>query len=339
MLVNYFKVDFFFLIILLLNILGCSNQKDALGADNLIQVICNDDDRAHIQEFLSKVFSDTIYTPYPEPEYKMSFSNPSSYGKLKKQAYVVVASIDSGLGHSGKKLMNKILSKRDYNNMINNDPVIIAEDLYAKNQLFMIINASNTNQLKSVELSKLNELKSFYDELFFKRQKRFLLNKNNTSPIGEIIKNNYPWSIHTPWGWEIIKEDKDSNFVWIGREEPFQWISCYWEDGNQIMDELDVGEKVWSLPQANYGNIIFSDYKFKIKKILFNDQPGWEIRGLWESSDKLLALGGPFKMFVFYNNITNNTYYINTLIHNPGKSKSIYLRQLGMLAKTFRINR
>ena len=338
MIFNYSKVAFIILTFLLLNILGCSNQKDALGADNLIQVICNDDDKEHIKEFLSKVFSDTIYTPYPEPEYKISFSDPLTYGKLKKQAYVVVASIDSGKSHSGKKLMGKILSKKDYNNMITNEPVIIAENLYAKNQLFMIINAHTVNQLKNIEVNKINDYKTLYDQLFYKRQERFLLNQHNKSPIGDILKHNYHWSMHTPWGWEIIKENKDSNFVWIGREEPFQWISCYWENGNQIMNELEVGEKVWQLPQANYGNIKFSDYKFKIKKTLFNNQPGWEISGIWESVNNLLALGGPFKMFVFYNNITQNTYYINTLIHSPGKSKSIYLRQLGLLAKTFKIS-
>ena len=28
-----------------------------------------------------------------------------------------------------------------------------------------------------------------------------------------------------PQGWEIIKNDKGKNFVWLGKEIPFQWTS------------------------------------------------------------------------------------------------------------------
>ena len=104
-----------------------------------------------------------------------------------------------------------------------------------------------------------------------------------------------------------------------------------------MTDELIVGEQMWNFPKTYYGNIRFHDYKFSIEKMYFNHYQSWECTGIWESSDDISAKGGPFRSYLFYDATTDRTFHINTIVHHPGRDKSIFLRQLELIAKTFSI--
>ena len=98
------------LIILTISINSCDIKREALGADNEIRVICSSIDEQIIGDFLDSVFSDTIYTPEPEPTYKLKYSPPESYNDLKRQAYIVVGAVGQNESNSGVRLMRKLLS-------------------------------------------------------------------------------------------------------------------------------------------------------------------------------------------------------------------------------------
>ena len=71
----------------------CTIKREALGADNEIRVICSEVDKVKIRNYLSMIFTDTIYTPEPEPYYKLKFSSPENYKKLKQIVEVTNAAV------------------------------------------------------------------------------------------------------------------------------------------------------------------------------------------------------------------------------------------------------
>ena len=152
------------------------------------------------------------------------------------------------------------------------------------------------------------------------------------------METEFGWSLKIPWGWEIIRASKDSQFVWIGKELPFQWIGIGWEEGSLVDDELLAGEYIWSWPSSHYGNIQFNYYKFEMKKSSYKDHQAWRAQGIWETIDLKESKGGPFRSYVFYNENNNRTYHLNYLIHRPGSDKSIFMRQLDLIIKTFSIS-
>ena len=86
------RFAYFLILYSLILLIGCdSNNKEALGADNEIRVICSDIDREIVHENLSQIFTDTIYTPEPEPYYFLKFSDPSTYKSMKGHANLIVA--------------------------------------------------------------------------------------------------------------------------------------------------------------------------------------------------------------------------------------------------------
>ena len=318
-------------------IYGCDKKKASLGADNEIRVICSNEDKDTVQRYLSSVFTDTIFTPEPEPYYYLKFSDPSTYERLKSQAYIIIASTNSNLDNSGFQLIKKILTKDQFNQLQNNNPMIIGKDVFAKDQLFMILNLENEKKSNKLIQDKKNFIRQKYHDQFLSRQRKFILDGISNTKLEQKLFSKYDWSIKIPWGWELIKELSDSNFVWIGREMPFQWISINWEPGNITSDELIAGNYLWSWLPKYYGYIQSSSYKFKLDKTKFNNNYAWRFKGVWETKELKESKGGPFVSYLFYDEKNNLTYHLNYLVHYPGKNKSLYMRQLDLLIKSFKI--
>ena len=63
-----------------------------------------------------------------------------------------------------------------------------------------------------------------------------------------------------PWGWEVIRNNSESSFFWIGQELPFRWISVQWRDGNFFSYD-DAYNYIQTFPQENFKNIQYNlDY-------------------------------------------------------------------------------
>jgi hypothetical protein len=232
-------------------------------------------------------------------------------------------------------LLKKLLPEGQLNNSEDDNPVLLTRDLHAKDQVYAVINASNKEHLFNYLDKNKGLLRKHYDEQFKLRGSRFLFNDNQTQ-IEEKIKEDYGWFLKIPWGWEVLRNEDKMNFFWMGSEYPYRWMSIKWDSGNNINDELSLGKQIWNFPINHYKSIRFNENRFKLDRIYFNDYKGWQCSGIWESMDSLDAKGGPFYSYIFYDHHSDRTFHINTLVHNPGKSKAVYIRQMELIAKSFR---
>ena len=332
---SFYFINSLFLFLLCLLIFGCAGKKDSLGTDDEIRVICSKIDEPVIKDYLASVFDDTIYTPAPEPLFKLIFSRPERYEDLKEYAQVIIAAVNRDSTNPGYRLLKKLLPEGQLNNSEDDNPVLLTRDLHAKDQVYAVINASNKEHLFNYLDKNKGLLRKHYDEQFKLRGSRFLFNDNQTQ-IEEKIKEDYGWFLKIPWGWEVLRNEDKMNFFWMGSEYPYRWMSIKWDSGNNINDELSLGKQIWNFPINQYKSIRFNENRFKLDRIYFNDYKGWQCSGIWESMDSLDAKGGPFYSYIFYDHHSDRTFHINTLIHNPGKSKAVYIRQMELIAKSFR---
>ena len=74
-------------------IVGCSSKKQSLGMDDEIRVVCSKIDEPLLRNYLSTIFSDTLYAPQPEPLFKIIFSRPEDYQDLKRYGQIIVAAV------------------------------------------------------------------------------------------------------------------------------------------------------------------------------------------------------------------------------------------------------
>ena len=332
---SFYFINSLFLFLLCLLIFGCAGKKDSLGTDDEIRVICSKIDEPVIKDYLASVFDDSIYTPAPEPLFKLIFSRPERYEDLKEYAQVIIAAVNRNSTNPGYRLLKKLLPEGQLNNSEDDNPVLLTRDLHAKDQVYAVINASNKEHLFNYLDKNKGLLRKHYDEQFKLRGSRFLFNDNQTQ-IEEKINEDYGWFLKIPWGWEVLRNEDKMNFFWMGSEYPYRWMSIKWDSGNNINDELSLGKQIWNFPINHYKSIRFNENRFKLDRIYFNDYKGWQCSGIWESMDSLDAKGGPFYSYIFYDHHSDRTFHINTLVHNPGKSKAVYIRQMELIAKSFR---
>ena len=322
-------------ILLFIIIFSCENKREALGADNEIRVICSRLDREIITAYLSSIFIDTLYTPEPEPYYNLKFSDPETFSQLKSQSQVIVGALKRD-NNSGHQLVKKLLPENQFESTLNGDPIILGEDVYAKKQLFMIINANSKEHLMDHVEEKRKQFRKIFNDQFIDRQNRFLFGDDRNMKLEDSLKSEYGWTIKIPWGWDRIKNRPDSNFVWLGREMPFQWIGIGWVKGNILSNEILVGDYVWKWPKDNYKSIQINTHKFELDKISHGDTFAWRAQGVWETISLKESKGGPFRSYLFYDSLNDLTYHLNFLIHHPGDDKTIFMRQMDMIIKTFK---
>ena len=98
-----------------------------------------------------------------------------------------------------------------------------------------------------------------------------------------------------------------------------------------------VGDYIWKWPKDNYKSIQINTHKFELDKISHGDTFAWRAQGIWETISLKESKGGPFRSYLFYDSKNDRTYHLNYLIHYPGKNKSIYMRQMDIIVKTFEL--
>tara|TARA_B100001175_G_scaffold296049_1_gene284651 strand:- start:279 stop:1289 length:1011 start_codon:yes stop_codon:yes gene_type:complete len=314
---------------------ACEYKRDSIGGNDDIIVLAAKEDREEINSLLSVVFNDTLLTPSPELFYNIKFADPESFSALKTQTNLIIASIGDYELNPATKLARDLLGESAFNKTLSDTPLVLSRNQFAKNQLFMIISGDSYNQINDYLLKNNSFIKQQFDENFFKKQAQYFLDNERQEELESDLYDLYGWKMKVPWGWELIKNDIDKSFFWIGQELPFRWIAVHWREGNHFSKE-EAFEYVSNFPQNYFNSIRYNQDYLRIEFDDFNSDSAYKIYGLWESIED--AKGGPFQGYLFYDYENDRTFYISYIVFNPGGKKAFYMRQMEMIAKTIDIN-
>lgn len=303
------------------------------GADDELIVLTAVEDRAAARSILTRIFSDTLFTPAPEPYYKAKLVKPDEMESVRHHPNLIAVSVNDDLTNPGTRLVKSMLTEDTYASSKTGNPFILTKEPYSKMQTMLVINGSSTESILSAVEKYGNNIYDQFEDQFSKRQSRFLFKRARKEELEQNVLNKHGFSLKIPWGFTVVQDSAEANIFWIGKEEPFRWLVFHWQDGMSIETIADAERFSREIPQDIFGNIRYSDYKFDIHPTLFNDWSGWRISGLWESLEE--SQGGPFIAYTFYDGVTDRTYYIHALIYYPGDDKYLLLRQLDIIAKTF----
>jgi len=197
-----------------------------------------------------------------------------------------------------------------------------------------VINTPNIEKANEFATKNNKNIKSQYSTLFQNRQERYMFNNARQKDLEKHLLEDYGWSIKIPWGYEVITDSSEQQLFWIGQEMPFRWLAVHWRDGSIVENYESAKEFIMDFPLEYFKNIQYSENYFELNTTNhFNQRLAWKVNGLWESIDD--AQGGPFLAYLFYDGITDRTYYIHAMIFHPGNNKVILLQQLDLIAKSF----
>ena len=328
----------YYAIIILLPFYSCDIKRNSIGADNELMVLASDKHKETAVSFLEKIFSDTIFTPQPEPVYKIRFAKPENFSKLKRQSNLVILSLGNDMRTGGTKLIRNLLGKKKFLETLSSDNyIILSENQFAKNQLFMIISAPDEQLMMESLDGQENWIKSLFEEKYDRRQKTYLFRDARQNDFENKLMESYGWNIKIPWGWEKINEGPDSNLVWLGKEFPYQWFCVSWKEQPNTLDSSFVAKEVFEFPLEIFKTIQFDNYMFRLLRGDARSWYDWKATGIWESIDE--PKGGPFSLFFKFDELNQRVFIINALIHYPGENKSNYMRQMELMSSTIRFEK
>jgi hypothetical protein len=329
---------YFILLLLIFYTIGCESLKpSAQGADNELVVVASYEDREFIGNVLTTIFNDTLYTPQPEAYYKTVWVKPEDFKDVNDHVNVIVAAVGQNPRNFGVKLVKQVLSPSQYISSIEGDnQLIFAKDVFAHQQNYLIINGPNKNKIIESAIDQGPWLKKQYENLFFKRQSVHLFEgSSRQKELENKLANKYGWTFKIPWGYTVIRDSAEQQFFWMGRDIPYRWLAVKWEEGLVFSDSLSVNSYVKKLPLKYFETIQYSDHMFKIEPSKFKEWGAWKITGLWESIEE--AQGGPFISYLFYDELSDRTYFIYLMIFHPGNDKYLMLRQVDIVANSFQV--
>ncbi|MFQ6606634.1 MAG: DUF4837 family protein [Fidelibacterota bacterium] len=318
----------------LLVLSGCGINPQTKGADDALTVFCSLEERPQVEWILNQLFNDTLFTPEPEPYYKVHFNEPEDFLRFKMFANLVVVSIGSDPTNPATNLAKRLLAPAVYEeSLTGTEHLFLTLEPYARNQVLLVISGNTAEEIVASIPHRREDIKKLMEEQFLQRQRESLFPRRSQKKLEQKLFKKYQWSLRIPPDFVVVKEDAERGLYWLGREDPYRWLVVHWEPGDVVADSLQAVEYARTFPLKMLTDTRYNDYQFKVEPTEFNDWYGWRFTGLWESITE--AKGGPFIAYLFYDGLTDRTYYFHLMIFHPGKKKYLLLRQLDIIAHTF----
>jgi hypothetical protein len=334
-------------VFIILIIVGCDpSDKPARGFEDEIFVLADSAEYLEFKEVLDSTFEKLIYTPQPEKIFTLKRINPSEMSKFKrKKNLVFIAPLNSG---SKTSEFIKAAIDSAIENKITEDPefIVYKEDLWAKNQMIVILSAPTTDDLKSKILRNsdylLYKFQKISDERLFGSlyQPRY-----EQQDIEGAFLKDYGWVIYVQADFKVAKNESDDKFVWIRRSpgsDMERWIFIHWVDNAtpEYLNEDSIKSirnrvtKKFYRTADDLGHVVIAEDYFTINEVNFNDRYALFTQGLWDLNIK--GMGGPFVNYVFYDEDKRRLYMLDGSIYAPKFYKRNLIQQMDVTLQSFR---
>jgi hypothetical protein len=320
-------------------------KKPATGQEDGILVFSDSTEFYELESSLLTVFSKIIYTPQPENLFNISRKDISQLEKYRDRKNIIIIAPLNSTTDVGK-YVNGLLSE-DVKKLVLTDSisVINKHDLWAKNQLVMIITSPSIEKLANNILMEQENLLHHFQKISDKRLFASLYNSKYERKDTEAkFLNDYGWMLYVQTDYYLALDEKNEKFVWLRRSpgtDMERWIFIHWIE-NASPELLNV-DSIYSirnkLTKKFYRSAddssfveISSDYKTTLE-VNFLNRYSLMTQGLWKMNDG--SMGGPFINYTFYDQFTKRIYMLDGSIYAPKYYKKKLIQQVDVILQSF----
>ncbi|MBU0713308.1 DUF4837 family protein [bacterium] len=314
---------------------GCGAKRMAKGPSDVVYVVASEAVREKVRTAIDTTFSFGIRTPEFQHYYMTSWQ---SLDRIREYLYYphTIVVVDMNVNDVASRLVKGLLSE-DRLESIKRDTVALfaLPNTWQDVQTLIIAAAYDVDKLSDFIMERQGWLYSKIDQKYFERQSRFLFGRYEQKDLSRKLENKYGWTMRMPSDFQIIHEYHNRNFVWLGRALPYRWISVSWANG--IKTEWLTANGLFQKREAIgslYGQVKTEKRFLGHKFVKLEDWDALRMWGLWYHEED--ARGGPFMTYAFYDHKSDKTYVIDMLVYSPGEKTVNYLRQMEIMARTFR---
>jgi len=335
-----------FVIVLLIFLSSCNVQKEAVGKEDVIYVVADSLEFYDLEADLLSVFGKVIYTPQAENLFNLKRISVTKLDKYKrKKNILIVAPLNSGSYTS--KYINSILDST-VKNLVEEDSeyVFNKHNLWAKDQLVMILTSPNMKELKANILKGSENLLYQFQNISNKRLFNELYNpRYERKKIEAKFLKEYGWIIYVQADYVPAIDKPKDNFVWLRRapnSSMERWIFVHWIDNaspsflnpDSIYKERNRVTKKFYQTADGKAYVQIADSYLTSKEVNFEGKYAIITQGLWRTSDH--QMGGPFVNYTFYDAATKRIYMLDGSIFAPKYYKKKLIQQVDVTLHSFK---
>ncbi|MCH7678163.1 DUF4837 family protein, partial [candidate division KSB1 bacterium] len=310
----------------------------ASGEDNPLFVVSDPDNWQALESSIKDVFERVIKTPQPEKLFEVHWIPPEKFSQFATKRNLAIVGILNAEGEINKKVSNMLSAEVKAKVADGSAFVFPKENPWAKNQLLVVLASTSFAEMRE----KLQDNKDYLYQLFEKKvlaeTGAKMFSQLEQTEISEELLENYGWMVRIQHDYIINIERLQDRFVMIRRSLPGRerWLFVHWiEDGDP-----DIISEKWALNTRDkltrkfYENDLIDREHTVSEEVDFLNRSALKLEGLWGNDEKVA--GGPFRNYTFYDDQSGRIYMIDVAVWFPRGNKEPFLRQLDIIANTFK---
>jgi hypothetical protein len=337
---------FLFSIVVLLILGSCEpSSKLAHGPEDEIIVVADSSEFETLKIPLQDIFEKIIYTPQPEKLFNLKRISLNEIENYQTNKNVILLAPLNSSSNTSKFIKALIDSSNTMKMIFDHDFMIPKYNLWAKNQLVMILTAPDIQQLElGLIRNKENILNSFHkisDKRLYECLYDSKFEKRNTE--GMLLKY-YGWIIYVPSDFTLAENKPKENFICLKNssgKDMRNRIFVHWIDNASpaYLNEDSVRTIRNRLTNMYYKTPGVSSFIRIGKDNCINDEVTFDGRyalltqGLWENTKEMQ---GPFINYIFFDVNTKRIYMVDGSINAPDYYKRNLIQQMDVMLQSFK---
>lgn len=325
------------LLLFLISALLCGKQREGREPDSHIFVIADSTDWVVLENVLRSTFERTIRTPQLEKTFTLVVKSPDELAQYTLKKNIILISSLESQGKTATMIRDMFTDTEIFGGVQEGKYYVFTkENQWARDQLLMILVSKDLQMLKTKIEVNSDFLYAVFDDHYTSLLKQSMFEKFERKKTEKELMEKYGWMVRVQHDYFVAFEAPENNFVWLRRRYPERWLFVYWVDTQNpsflnrewcLKTRDEIGASFYDNDRVN------RDYTY-VEEEEFLGRKAFVVRGLWENNEKIA--GGPYKAYCFYDPDSKRVYMIDLAVFAPGQKKMPYLKQLDVIAHTFR---
>lgn len=346
-------------LLLWIGLSGCNPdyRQRAVGPTEVIHVVMDSTQwkgelgtaiKQNVAPFLSTL-------PAPERAFtlrQVQLDSERTFDNVRRQKNVLFVAPLSDSSNVANFLRQRLSDEARQAVMNGQSAVVPKPDLWRRDQRVYFVTAATPSDLIAALQRNGNQIRETFHEAVLGHMNREMFDRGRQPALEDSLMEKHGFAVNMQHDYYIATDT--SNFVWLRRVVSARsWRSLfvyYIEDGDPSMLSPEwVYATRDSLSkrfiQGSVAGFMKIDYRRPLttEETNFLDRFAYESYGLWHmvgesEDDELLQYGGggPFVNYTFYDQASDRIYMIDGSVFAPGYDKLEFLRQMEVIAHTFR---
>lgn len=335
----------------LLGLSACSDvdlRPRATGPEGTITVVTDSVSwNGPIGEAVRDELGKLIFTlPQPEPAFDLQFqplNSQDALDRIKRQKNIVFVAPLNGTSNTSDFIRARLDSAVTEGVKNREMAVFPRENLWYRQQLVYYITGPRPEHVVESIHAQGDNMRERFNELTRQRQEFEMFEKGRQHALEDTLMKRHDFAVNVQHDYVIAQDT--ANFVRLRRVLTQTWRDLfiyYIEDADpSVLSSTWIRQVRDSLTEKYVRGTLEGSYveidqrrPFETENINFLGRYGFESRGIWHMTQD--AMAGPFLNYTFYDEAQERIYMIDGMVFAPSYSKRDFLRQIEVIAHTFR---